>query len=155
MATEEQPSYAERRLYRSESDRYIAGVAGGLAEYLQVDPTIVRIAFLILAFWGAGVVLYLIMWLIVPTRGQASGVQSVEQTVRSNAHEIRDRAEAIGDQVRGSIPQGARQRNWGIILMLLGLGFLLSNFGLLHFISFDRIWPILLIAIGFLMLARR
>lgn len=58
-----------RKLYRSRKDRKLAGVAGGLAEYLNVDPTLIRVLFVILAlFGGTGVVLYLAMWIIVPTR---------------------------------------------------------------------------------------
>jgi phage shock protein C len=56
-----------RKLYRSRSDRKIAGVAGGLAEYLNVDATLIRVLFIALAvFGGAGLVLYLAMWILVP-----------------------------------------------------------------------------------------
>ena len=58
------------RLVRSRTDRRIAGVCGGLAEYFDVDPTIVRVTWVILSiFAGAvvfGVVAYLIAWLIIP-----------------------------------------------------------------------------------------
>ena len=56
-----------RKLHRSRKDKKIAGVAGGLAEYFNVDPTLIRILFVVLAiFGGAGLVLYLAMWIIVP-----------------------------------------------------------------------------------------
>ena len=51
-----------RRLYRSRTDRKIAGVCGGLAQYLNVDPTVVRIIFLVLLFiGGGGLLIYLII----------------------------------------------------------------------------------------------
>lgn len=58
----------EKRLYRSRTDRVIAGVCGGLAQYLGVDPTLVRIAAVLLAFMSFGTVLllYLLMALIMP-----------------------------------------------------------------------------------------
>ncbi|HSG79363.1 MAG TPA: PspC domain-containing protein [Acidimicrobiia bacterium] len=56
----------EARLYRSRSERMIGGVAGGLATYLGVDPVIIRLAFVALAFAGAGVVAYIIAWIVVP-----------------------------------------------------------------------------------------
>ena len=57
---------APKRLFRSK-EKKIAGVAGGLAEYLNLDPTIVRLLFVIIAFaGGASVLVYLIMWLVVP-----------------------------------------------------------------------------------------
>lgn len=56
-----------KRLYRSRKDRMIAGVCGGIGEYLNIDPTLVRLAFLLLAIWGGGGVLaYLIAWIVIP-----------------------------------------------------------------------------------------
>ena len=58
-----------RTLYRSRTDRKLAGVCGGLAQYLNVDPTIVRVLFIALTvLGGAGVVLYLAMWILVPAQ---------------------------------------------------------------------------------------
>lgn len=55
-----------RRLYRSKTDRVIAGVAGGLGEFLGVDPVWTRIAFVLLTIGGgAGVLIYLVMWLLL------------------------------------------------------------------------------------------
>ncbi len=58
----------ERRLYRSRTDKMIAGVCGGLGEYLDVDPTLIRLLFVfaVLAGFGSGVVLYIIMALVMP-----------------------------------------------------------------------------------------
>lgn len=56
-----------KRLYRSKKDRLIAGVCGGIAEYFNVDPTLVRLAWVVLALgWGTGVLAYIIAWIIVP-----------------------------------------------------------------------------------------
>ncbi len=59
----------QKRLTRS-NDRVIAGVCGGLAEYMDVDPTVVRLAYVILTFFTAfsGVILYPILWLIMPEK---------------------------------------------------------------------------------------
>jgi phage shock protein C len=57
----------QKRLHRSRTERMIAGVCGGIAEYLDVDPTIVRVIWVLVAFLaGFGVLLYLIMWIIMP-----------------------------------------------------------------------------------------
>jgi phage shock protein C len=56
-----------KRLTRSTSDRMLAGVAGGLANYLGLDPTILRIAFVVLTvFGGSGLILYIVFWLLMP-----------------------------------------------------------------------------------------
>jgi phage shock protein PspC (stress-responsive transcriptional regulator) len=56
-----------KKLYRSNTERMIAGVAGGLGEYFNIDPTLIRILFVVLAiFGGPGLILYIIMALIVP-----------------------------------------------------------------------------------------
>jgi phage shock protein PspC (stress-responsive transcriptional regulator) len=56
-----------KRLYRSKSDRKIAGVCGGLAEYFNIDPTIIRvIAVVSIFFTGAGILAYIVLALVVP-----------------------------------------------------------------------------------------
>ncbi len=60
-----------RKLYRSTNDKMIAGICGGLGEYFDIDPTIFRIIFVILGLPGGlpGIPLYLIMWIIIPEKG--------------------------------------------------------------------------------------
>jgi phage shock protein C len=56
-----------RKLYRSRANRTIAGVCCGLADYFCVDPTLIRVIFVVLnVLGGAGIVLYLLLWIIVP-----------------------------------------------------------------------------------------
>jgi phage shock protein C len=56
-----------RKLYRSRTQRMVAGVCGGLAEYFNLDATLMRVLFLVLAVvGGSGLVIYLVMWIIVP-----------------------------------------------------------------------------------------
>lgn len=65
-----------RRLYRSRTDSVIGGVAGGVAEYLDVDPSIVRIVWAVLAIVTGGIffVLYIVMWIVVPEGAQVPGM---------------------------------------------------------------------------------
>ncbi len=59
--------YAQKRLYRSTQDRMFAGVCGGIAEYLEVDPTLVRLVFAALTLLGGpGIIIYIVLMLIVP-----------------------------------------------------------------------------------------
>ena len=60
-----------RKLYRSQTEKMLGGVCGGLGELLDIDPTIVRVVFVLLALLaGHGILLYLILWLIMPTKDQ-------------------------------------------------------------------------------------
>jgi phage shock protein C len=56
-----------RKLYRSQTNRQVAGVCGGLAQYFNLDATLIRVLFVLLAvLGGSGLVLYIAMWIIVP-----------------------------------------------------------------------------------------
>ncbi|HMI32742.1 MAG TPA: PspC domain-containing protein [Propionibacteriaceae bacterium] len=61
-----------RKLYRSRTERMVAGVCGGLAEYFNVDTTVIRVLFLVLTlFGGSGLVVYVVMWILVPDASKA------------------------------------------------------------------------------------
>jgi phage shock protein PspC (stress-responsive transcriptional regulator) len=55
-----------KKLYRSAKDKILGGVCGGLAEYLDLDPTLVRLVFVLLLMVGIGFLFYIICWIIVP-----------------------------------------------------------------------------------------
>lgn len=56
----------QKKLVRSQKDRKIAGVCGGVAEYLNLDPTIVRLVWAVLCLWALGIVAYIIAWIVMP-----------------------------------------------------------------------------------------
>jgi phage shock protein PspC (stress-responsive transcriptional regulator) len=63
----ESNSPSPRRLVRATRDRWIGGVAGGLARYFDLDPTLIRVLFLIAFFgFGTGFLVYLVLWLLMP-----------------------------------------------------------------------------------------
>ena len=57
-----------KKLYRNTSNKMIAGVCSGLAEYLNIDPTIVRLIWALIALSGAGLVAYLVAAIIIPEK---------------------------------------------------------------------------------------
>lgn len=71
-------SSSPRRLYRSRNQRVIAGVCGGLAEYFNLDPTWIRLGFILLSLLGVGlfVIVYIIFWIIVPLAPTSSAGSS-------------------------------------------------------------------------------
>ena len=72
------------RLRRSTTDRKIAGVAGGLGRHLNIDPTVLRVMFVVLTlFSGAGLVLYAAAWLLVPEDGRDRSALHVDDSTRN------------------------------------------------------------------------
>jgi len=61
----------KKRLYKIEKDKKLAGVCGGIAEYLNMDPTVIRLLWILLtAFWGSGILAYIIAAFIMPTKSE-------------------------------------------------------------------------------------
>lgn len=58
-----------KKLYRSRRSRIICGVCGGVAEYFNIDPTLVRLGFVLLGFTGSGIIAYIVAAIIVPDHG--------------------------------------------------------------------------------------
>jgi phage shock protein PspC (stress-responsive transcriptional regulator) len=57
----------DKRLHRSRTEKMVAGVCGGLAQYFNIDPTIVRLLWVVITIMGgAGILLYVVLWIIVP-----------------------------------------------------------------------------------------
>ena len=74
MSASAPPPPAPRRLRRSRKDRLIAGICGGLAEYFVLDPTLVRVLYVLVSILSAafpGILVYLILWLVVPEEESA------------------------------------------------------------------------------------
>jgi phage shock protein C len=63
-----------RQLRRNTDDKIIAGVASGVAEFFDLDTTVVRVVWAVSVLFGFGIFVYLIMWLVVPEKGQDRSV---------------------------------------------------------------------------------
>lgn len=130
------PSPAEPHLLRrSRSDKVIAGVCGGLGRYLGIDPVLLRIAFLVLAFvGGAGVVLYLIGWIAIP------------EEVEGETGATTGRADSSRAGSRVFI---------GLLFVALGIFFLFDELlPDVDFLDWRYVGPAILIAIGLGVIAR-
>jgi phage shock protein C len=67
-------SEATKKLYRSRTERWLAGVCGGLGEYFGIDPTLVRVIFVLFALtFGSGFLIYLVLWIIIPLEPETPG----------------------------------------------------------------------------------
>jgi phage shock protein C len=134
-----------KRLYRSKENSVIAGVCGGIAEYMDIDPTIVRLAWVIFALcFGSGILAYIVCIFVIPERPayhlNDTDKATVDVTVQNDSADYPD------DRYRDN-DNGRRSRNLaGILLICLG-GVLLAR-RWLYWIDFSRYWPVILIVIG-------
>lgn len=141
----------EKVLRRSSSDKMIAGVAGGLAEYFGVDSAIVRVVFvLITLFGGSGVLVYLILWLILP----AGSKSEIGGDLEKNAFEIKDKAKEWVEEMKIGRKERKNKKLIGVILLVLGVVFLMQNLGWWLF-DWGKMWPVLLIVLGLFVLVKR
>ena len=138
---------SEARLTRSNTDKMIAGVCGGLAEYLAIDPILVRLAFVVLFFAsGIGIPIYIILWLVMPKQDGEGVVDS--QIIQKSINDI-------GESVQSGAKRLGRPGTVGVILVLLGAYFLLAEIGLFNWVSGAVFWPIVIIGAGIYMLVKR
>lgn len=146
------------RLYRSQQDKVLGGVCGGLGQYLAIDPVIIRLFFVVLAVAdGIGFLMYLILWVVLPKADEAE--EDLEARVRSGADEVGEKARSMGSEIRqAAAARDPRLVNWiGGTLILLGAYFLLRNLDLpwLAWFDADLLWPVLLVVAGVVLLLRR
>ena len=151
-----------RNLYRSHNDSMIGGVCGGLGEYLGIDATFVRLFFVLLALAGngIGVLIYLLLWIILPLDLPARRKKDrLSDTVRYGTEEIADQARAGGEDIKNIVVQPHPNASLiiGGALIFLGIFYLLDNLQLewLRWLNYDLVWPLLLILAGFAILLRR
>jgi phage shock protein PspC (stress-responsive transcriptional regulator) len=124
----------------------IGGVCSGIAEYFDTDPTLIRLALVLLFFaGGVGVLAYIVAWIIVPQRPLIATKTSPESQP--------DQSESA--QLSESIEEVNKPRFiLGIVLIVLGGLFLLGSLNIWHWFSFFRLWPIILIIIGVMIITK-
>lgn len=143
------------KLYRSKSDRVVAGVCGGLGKFFQVDSTIVRLIFiLITVFGGSGILLYLILWLIVPPENSASEI--TRENISKNADEMKESVKKFANDIKLDTSHTDSRRLFGIVILIFGVMLLLGNFGFFNPALLWKYFPaIVVIILGISVLRKR
>ncbi len=149
-----------KRLYRSRRDGMIAGVCAGLAEYFDVDPSLVRLVIVLTVFLGgAGLALYLVAWLIVPEQKAqtASATYEKNQKLKDDVvNELRRVGTTVAEKLENSMedfedrPERRSMVFLGFSLILIGAAFLFRSF--IPWIELQELWPVLLIVLGVVLL---
>ena len=127
---------SKSKLYRSETNKVLAGVCGGLGEYLGIDPVILRVIFAILTvFGGGGIILYLLLWIFIPNKS-------------SSKDYINDNVEELKEKTRDITKNGNGRFFLGLIIIFAGLSILAENLGFYMFREIWKFWPVILIILG-------
>ncbi|TZF83021.1 PspC domain-containing protein [Pedobacter sp. BS3] len=140
MALHENKKIMEKKLQRDENNKMIAGVAAGLGEYFDIDPTWIRLAFVITTLAGLlGFWIYIAMWIVVPVRPYTPFTGQKTAETQPNLPNKPSKGRVIG----------------GCILIFLGLYFLTDQFDILPFwFTFEKLWPLVLIIPGIIILLK-
>lgn len=138
----------EKKLYRDEHRKMIGGVCAGIADYFGIDVTIIRIVALILLF-GKGVAFlpYIVLWIVLPKRG------IVFSGDFKPGVDYRVPPQNPFGQPFGFPPVPPKKKSnisvvIGAVLIVMGSLFLIDEFNIIPDWDFERLWPLILVAIG-------
>ncbi|MFC2130845.1 PspC domain-containing protein [Bacteroidota bacterium] len=149
----------QKKLHRSRKDRMIAGVCGGIAEYFDVDPVIIRVLFVVLTIGpGIGLLAYIVLWIVVPqgviiirsseekkTGEEQESAKQQESTSSTQDFEVISEEEYAGRKSNGKVIIS-------IIIILVGVFWFIHN--VIPGINFGHLWPLILVAVGILILLK-
>ena len=153
----------EKKLYRDELNKKIAGVCAGLAEYLNVDVTIVRVIFALAFFLkGGGLLAYFVLWIVLPKKPYHLSNPHVDYTVppinepfnpfKAGTPPFNPGVPPFNPGVPPFAVKPQKSSSAGLIagiaLVLFGSFFLLEQLDIIPFLSFHQMWPVILIVIG-------
>jgi len=148
-----------KKLYRSKNDRMLAGVCGGLGEYFDFDPVIIRLIFVVCVLaGGAGVLAYIVLWVVVPEQNGVSHAQNIKKSLEDDDKktEFKKTAKAAADEIKSAAHdfstkrRGDRSVVGAAILIMLGIILLVGNF--IPLFRFAKLWPLILVVVGLTML---
>lgn len=147
-----------KRLYRSKNDRIISGICGGMGIYFDIDPVIFRILFVLLALSGVGVLLYIILIFVIPLEGKTEPVntENFKEQIKESANDLKNDAQDLAQKIKSNEPWLHDRRNrFAIIVILIGLLALFHQVVPIPWLGFNIIWPIVIIAIGLLIISKK
>lgn len=142
-----------RRLTRDTQRAVLGGVAAGFGRYLDVDPVLARLAFVLLAFVnGLGLLFYLACWVLMPRADAIAAATASGPSTGTGFETLREAGAQVAAEVRQGVPDpAAAQLAIGSVLIVGGTLLLAHNLGWLHWpywMRFETLWPLLLVALG-------
>ena len=127
-----------KRLYRDETDAVVGGVCSGLAYYVNIDPILIRIAFVVLTLaGGSGVLFYIILWIVIPSakttaeflemKGEPVTLDSIKDHIKDARNNIIESTKGAKKSIKSAVDKGVRvgSRLGKILSKVLGVGFVI------------------------------
>ncbi len=119
--SKEYETRSNRRLYRDPDDKYIAGVAGGLAAFFNLDPVWIRAAFIVFTFvYGFGPLLYIILWIVVPRarttaerlemRGEKVNISNIEKSIREELNDLKENIKEFSKEAKETFSDKGKKK---------------------------------------------
>ena len=153
-----------QRLTKSSNERMIFGVAGGLAEYFDIDTVLVRVVFALLVLsTGVGLLAYIVLAIVMPS--QASVEARPRDVVRENVERMPEDVSRAGQRLEGVFRGEGDEGRLGVanrgrylagaVLVVVGGLLLAANFGWLGWFSWLKLWPQLVVAAGVIVVLGR
>lgn len=132
--TEDRSYSRQRRLFRDTENGSLGGVCTGLATYLNVDPVVIKILFIIAFFMGFGFFLYIILWIVLPNaktpsdrlqlRGVPVTVENIKEEINKSASRVKDDVLSATNRIRNNDHIAERARSVvGVIGKIMGVAF--------------------------------
>jgi len=168
----------EKKLYRNQHDKFIAGVSSGLADYMQVEVTIIRLLFVLSTVFlaGIGLLVYIVLWIVAPVNNDPTArfkkfndYYQKNDDIFNSPNAFNNQANA-GDQTKWNTPNSGpdfkmpfdpnfkQMKNnnetsrtiGGLVLLVVGLFLLMKyTFDIIpHWFSIWKLWPLAIIAVG-------
>ncbi|MCD4773875.1 MAG: PspC domain-containing protein [Bacteroidales bacterium] len=133
-------------LYRSRTNTVIGGVAGGIAENLRTDPTLIRIIFILVAlFGGGGLLVYVILWIALPLE-PVQYFTDQNQNPENGKADPNFQSESFNEQNNFNHNKNQGNLIAGLIMISIGVIFLIDRF--VPRIDFGDLWPLVLVIAG-------
>ncbi len=142
-----------KKLYRTIHNKVIGGVAGGLAEYFDVDVVVFRLLFVLLVlFGGGGLLAYIVMWIVIPPGPAPAGYQTASAQTPPAPNQNTETGNNSSETPTSSrTTTTSNTTNTGLVagILLILIGTLLLLNRVMPWVNFVNFWPVLLIITGF------
>jgi phage shock protein C len=160
----------DKRLFRNEYEKVVGGVSSGIAEYMEVDVTIIRLLFVLSTIFlvGTGVLVYIVMWIVVPVNNDpAKRFAKFNDYNKGFNNPFEPRASAPGwtspSMNADPFKTGSNDTSFrpikknsetgktvaGLVLLVMGIYFLMNEFNIIPFwFNVSKMWPLVFVAVG-------